>query len=443
MKRFSALVLSAVVATPISLYISGQIPQVPVTHASNSQTATFTYTGQEETFTVPAGVFSLDVALSGAAGGLASVNNGGDPGFGGYVSVSINVTPGDVFKIQVGQQGQGFAPGVQHNIPMAGGWPNGGDGYISPNGNWFGAGGGGSTFLRRVISGTSTLIAVAGGGGGAGGLSDGGHGGVTGGGTYSDTTPFTVTRDATGGSTSSAGQGACSDDGTCSADGAQLDGGDADITYAGGGGGGGRYGGGAGIGFGGGAGGSSWWDSARVAATNNQTGVRSGNGILEFTYTPLQLCTPGTYSANGYVPCVNASPGYFVSISGATSQTACPAGTTSTDSASLSCQPIVTTSISTSTSTTAAPSAPTLAPTKIKPSKCEVKVKQSISRSCYLKNTTLVIPSGAKISLKVIASSSKICKTSGTSLKTLKKGTCAFSLSATRKKGLQRKQQFE
>ena len=436
MKRFSALTMSTVIGVSISLHISSQISQIPIAHATSSQTTTFAFTGQEETFTVPAGVFSLDVAMSGAEGGSANTYQGGATGKGGYLSVSVSGTPGDVFKVQVGGRGESFGVGAQNSQLNAGGWPNGGDGYVAASGYWFGAGGGGSTQLIRVLNSVDTVVAVAGGAGGAGGFLWGGHGGTTGAGTYSDTTPFEITREATGGTSSAGGVGACTDDGTCNGDGSLLQGGDAITTYGGAGGGGGYYGGGSGIGNGGGAGGSSWWDATRVTATNNQTGVRSGNGILEFTYTPLQLCAPGTYSANGYAPCVNASPGYFVSISGATSQTACPAGTTSTASASLSCQPIITTSTSTSTSTTTTTVAQSVStPTPIGSPVCEAKVRQSISRSCYLRNTKLVIPAGAKVTLKVALSSTKICQITGASIKALKKGTCSFVLTSTPKKG--------
>jgi hypothetical protein len=50
----------------------------------------------------------------------------------------------------------------------------------------------------------------------------------------------------------------------------------------------------------------------------------------------------------------------------------------------------------------------------------------------YLK---LVVPTGAKLSARVTSSSSKICRISGSSVKALKKGTCAFSMTVKPKKG--------
>ena len=39
-------------------------------------------------------------------------------------------------------------------------------------------------------------------------------------------------------------------------------------------------------------------------------------------------CQPGTWSATGVTPCTPASIGFYVATAGATSQTACPVGTT-------------------------------------------------------------------------------------------------------------------
>ena len=62
-----------------------------------SQTQTFNYTGSVQTFTVPAGITSIDVIAKGALGGT---NNRG--GQGGSVTATIAVTPGDVLNIYVG-----------------------------------------------------------------------------------------------------------------------------------------------------------------------------------------------------------------------------------------------------------------------------------------------------------------------------------------------------
>lgn len=441
MKSLGAIILAIATGGVVSSAVVTNLTLDSVS-ASGSQTVDYTYTGQLDTFTVPNGVFSISVSLSGAEGGaLVNINNSGNPGKGGYVSATIDVSPGDVFKVKVGQQGQGFTIGVAHDIPMAGGWPNGGDGYISPqSGIGYGAGGGGATSLFKVVNNSDTLIATAGGGGGAGGQTNGGGGGTTGGDTFSVAVPFDISREATGGSQSAGGQGACVDEtgdsvsDFCSGNGSSGQGGDAGVgTYGGAGGGGGYFGGGSGIGNGGGAGGSTWWDSSVVTATNNQTGVRSGNGIASITYTPLAPCTPGTYSATGYVPCVNASLGYFVNVSGATSQTPCPTGYTTSATASISCNPIPTTSTS---STTVAPTPPTTTPLVVSVAPvCAGKVGQTLNRTCLVKNLKVSVPSTSKVVPKISKSSAKICKVSGTSVKTLKKGTCSLTLTVTPKKG--------
>jgi len=49
-------------------------------------------------------------------------------------------------------------------------------------------------------------------------------------------------------------------------------------------------------------------------------------------------CDTGSYSATGLKPCVLASPGNYVDLLGATSQTPCPAGAYSNDDGSVTCQ---------------------------------------------------------------------------------------------------------
>ena len=115
----------------------------------------YTYTGAEQTFTVPAGVFSVNVeavggqggsmrpeyTLAGAAGGLAA-----------QVSGELSVTPGETLYVEVGGNGE------------EGGFNGGGTG--DP-----GAGGGGASDIRTspLAAGLSPddRLLIAGGGGGA------------------------------------------------------------------------------------------------------------------------------------------------------------------------------------------------------------------------------------------------------------------------------------
>ncbi|MBF0500074.1 MAG: fibronectin type III domain-containing protein, partial [Candidatus Riflebacteria bacterium] len=116
----------------------------------------FSYTGANQTYIVPAGCTSISVKAWGAAGGAGSVYSGGG---GGYVDGVISVTPGETLIARVGGGGSGTG---------SGGFPNGGSG--ASNG---GAGGGSSSILR-----SSTVLIEAGGGGG-GSINQSGWGGGT------------------------------------------------------------------------------------------------------------------------------------------------------------------------------------------------------------------------------------------------------------------------
>lgn len=114
---------------------------------------TFSLTGAEESFTVPAGVTSIEVtAIGGHGANLSSAS----PGRAATVTGTITVTPGSLLFIRVGGNGSGTAPAFN----------GGGDG-----GNGAARGGGGSDV--RTISGNDTAglnsrLIVAGGGGGSG-----------------------------------------------------------------------------------------------------------------------------------------------------------------------------------------------------------------------------------------------------------------------------------
>ncbi len=238
---------------------------------------TFTYTGGNQSWTVPAGAPSATIECWGAEGGRSDeITSPG--GQGAYIKGTFSVTPGEVLTVIVGGKGE--------------------DG----SGSLDGGGGGGGSFVHR--SGTPLIIAAGGGGGtyqpsepgqdgnagtsgglggyasfpttpGEGGYSDNGGGGGCG---------------AGGGGWNSAGTSNSWADGGAAAGGA---GGGSDHTYGAGGfgGGGGAYhGGGGGGGYtggnggnyyiGGGGGGSYNTGSAQV----NTTGVRTGNGQVTITW---------------------------------------------------------------------------------------------------------------------------------------------------------------
>ena len=217
--------------------------------AAGADVTTFSYTGGEQTYTVPAGVHSLSITAIGAAGGtdiLSGQTYSG--GRGAIVTGVVDVDPGELLYVEVG--GIGTNP--------AGGFNGGGNGAVGGGASW--VGGGGASDVRTLpmsaaaISLTSRLI-VAGGGGGAVGGDAGQPGGN-----------FPVGGGA--GTQTSGGAGGCPPSNLgCGGAGTLGQGGDGgtsgtfpDERY-GGGGGGGLYGGGGGggnlTGVGGGGGGSS------------------------------------------------------------------------------------------------------------------------------------------------------------------------------------------
>src|SRR5690606_30344361 len=73
-----------------------------------AQEATFTTSG---TWTVPTGVTTIEVAVTGA-GGNGAINGSGGGGGGGYASGTYTVTPGSVLIISVGTAGSSVATSV-------------------------------------------------------------------------------------------------------------------------------------------------------------------------------------------------------------------------------------------------------------------------------------------------------------------------------------------
>jgi Glycine rich protein/Abnormal spindle-like microcephaly-assoc'd, ASPM-SPD-2-Hydin/Protein of unknown function (DUF1573) len=134
-----ACVLAAVAISPASASAASQ---------------SFGYTGSVQTYTVPAGVNSLQVS---ATGGSGTGYYHADGGAGGTVNSTIPATPGQTLYIYVG--GNGGTP----NGYSAGGGYNGG-GASGP----FAGSGGGATDIRNSSGDLSSRVLVAGGGGGAG-----------------------------------------------------------------------------------------------------------------------------------------------------------------------------------------------------------------------------------------------------------------------------------
>ncbi len=127
-----------------------------LTFGSAESQTTFNYTGAMQTYTVPAGVSSINIEVFGAQGGNGTTTSGG---LGASMQGDFAVTPGQQFDILVG-------------------------GMPATNN-----GGGGGTFV--VENGTNVPYIIAGGGGGGAGECCGGEaGGDAGVSTPDGTTPF-------------------------------------------------------------------------------------------------------------------------------------------------------------------------------------------------------------------------------------------------------------
>ena len=149
---------------------------------------TFNYTGGTQTYTVPAGVTSVQVTATGGGGGGTTTGTGAAAG--AVVSALVPVTPGEQLIITVGGRGGNASSSGYVN----GGYNGGGNAYATGGGS-----GGGATDLRRnpifgttddYLSSRNGLLVAAGGGGaglntatgGAAGTTAGGNGGAIGGG---------------------------------------------------------------------------------------------------------------------------------------------------------------------------------------------------------------------------------------------------------------------
>ena len=218
--------------------------------------ATFSYTGGEQSYVVPAHVDAVYVIATGGAGGGPATGLTG--GRGALASGLIGVTPGQTLYVDVGGVGG-------HPVGAFGGGGDGGLLDFGPFGILAAWGGGGASDVRTLPASDSSslgsrLVVGGAGGGSASPAAAGGDAGFPGG-----SAPGSSVGGGAGTQTSG-GAGGCplSGDG-CGSDGALGLGGDGGASgagYVGGGGGGGLFGGGGGAGnqpggVGGGGGGSS------------------------------------------------------------------------------------------------------------------------------------------------------------------------------------------
>lgn len=126
-------------------------------YAQNNDKYIFNAIGEDQYFTVPEGVNNLNVKLWGAAGyGLGPKYEMGFGGYGGFVSGSLSVTPGDVLTVIVGSRGDGYninTPDNPYGDGGAGFCRGGGRSAIQNNyGELVTAGGGGGASLGNQYS---------------------------------------------------------------------------------------------------------------------------------------------------------------------------------------------------------------------------------------------------------------------------------------------------
>jgi len=247
---------------------------------------TFPFTNSTQTWTVPPGVTSMAFDVQGATGGSDDYSGAPNPGNGGRIQGTINVTPGATMYVNVGGAGgNGTVSGG------TGGFNGGG------NANYYfygsGGGGGGASDVRLGGSALSNRVIVAGGGGGNGWDTPGPTAGGDGGGLIGQASGNNVYGShAAGGTQLNGGAGAIyPPTWTAGSPGVSAVGGNGSPSGISGGGGGGYYGGGGGVWTGGG-GGSSFASSVYTTGVTNTPGYNSiGNGAVSFNYI-----VPATYT---------------------------------------------------------------------------------------------------------------------------------------------------
>ena len=276
--------LVGTVAADASLAVS---PSVTTTYYAEGLpvqvTKTFNYTGTAQTWTVPAGVTSINIDAYGSAGdhGPAAKPYNSK---GGRVQATMSVTPGQVLNVYVGGMG-GF---------------NGGGGPGTASGSWAGSRGGDATDIRIGGTALTDRVLVAGGGGGTGNNATGGGNILNeqgqGGGLAGQNGGFQALGDGAaqqgkGGSQIAAGTGGVLN-GVTTGNNYGLGGnfgsggraGAYSGQYSGGGGGGGWYGGGGGTASGDGGGGSSYTNALICHNVTHTQGAWDDVGIVFISY---------------------------------------------------------------------------------------------------------------------------------------------------------------
>lgn len=301
MRVRAAMVGASAALVAAGLFIA---PHAPTSSATTE--VVFSFTGVNQTWTVPAGVTTVEISLLGAggAGGRAGGGSTSLGGGGGVVTGTLTVVPGDTLTIIVGQGGvnDNVREPLNHNYRFGGGGSGAGNDI---HGSFAWGSGGGRSAVRssNALYGTAGDVLTAGAGGGGGWDLTTGAGGAGGGLIGSSGGPGFTTRGGGGGTQTSGGVGG--GDSEPGVAGIQYAGGYAVITgnSEGGGGGGGYYGGGGAGNNGGGGGGSSFLGSAAyfTGSTTAGTGRTPGTSTWPSACgtTPGRGADPGDSSVVG------------------------------------------------------------------------------------------------------------------------------------------------
>ena len=110
----------------------------------------FTYTGSQETWVVPAGVTSLLVHAYGASGASCTHSTCAAGGLGGHIAATVTVTPLSTMYISIG--------GMGGNTSSSMGGFNGGGSCTNTDYQPGIAGGGGATSIRTSTAITTALV---------------------------------------------------------------------------------------------------------------------------------------------------------------------------------------------------------------------------------------------------------------------------------------------
>lgn len=287
---------------------------------------TFSFTGADQTWTVPTGVTSATIKMWGGGGATGGSGNGTFGGAGGYSAGTLSVSGGQTYRVVV-------AGGGNHsrNSAVSGGFGGGGSSG-NPQGFEGASSGGGysGVFFQNVAFSNARII--AGGGGGGAGVGNNGYAnntnqtGFGGGGGGTNGGNATGNYRSANGGTQSSGGNLDAGGGSPGQAGSQLQGGAGGAFLSsgnhssGGGGGGGYYGGAGGRGGEGGitagdAGGGGSGFVGGVSSSTTQTGTGSGDYNTDSGRTSPPNTGDGQYNGSagfGGFPRAGGQNGYVV-----------------------------------------------------------------------------------------------------------------------------------